>query len=280
MLPDIKSILIALTAVRDEAEAVSALPYGLSLAAAAGAHASVRCAAVRIILPSGYIYDAGADLLAGENERLKDIAARTAAAAETQARLAGVAADVRTDLLLYDDVAQSFVEAARSRDLSIVDAGIGLADIDRGLVESLIFDSGRPLVVVPRGSDRFRGERIVVAWDGSARAARAVHDALPFLKAASDVRIVTISGEKDLAGSVPGADIAAHLARHGLAVTLASLPVGRDGAGATLRQYAEEQKADMVVMGAYAHSRLWQFVLGGVTRTMLEDAPVPILMSY
>ncbi len=278
MLEHVKTIMIGLTAVRDATEPVAALPYGLSLAAAAGAHADIRSAAIKLILPSGYIYDAGADLLASENARLGEVAAKLADDARREAARAGVSAEVQSTALLYDDVAEDFVAHARVADIAVVDASNGILEIDRGIVEELLFKSGGPVIVVPSSRQAFSARRCVIAWDGGARAARAVKDALPLLHASEDVRIVTVGDRKP--ASLPGADIAAMLARHRLPVTLVELPESEEGTGEIISRYAVREGADLLVMGAYAHPRFWEMVLGGVTQTMLKTCPVPLLMSY
>jgi nucleotide-binding universal stress UspA family protein len=144
----------------------------------------------------------------------------------------------------------------------------------------VLFESGRPLVVVPPGRDAFQCRRVSVAWDGGAKAARALNDAMPFLRAAEAVEIVCVSGEKDLSDAVPGSDVAPHLARHGIEVTVADLEAKNGDVAETLRDHATLYGADMMVTGAYGHSRLRQMILGGVTQSLLQRCPVPLFMSY
>lgn len=129
----------------------------------------------------------------------------------------------------------------------------------------MLTDSGRPLIVVPEGRDSFAGERILVAWDGSAKAARGLNDALPFLREATHVELVSVTGEKDLELAVSGADLAPHLTRHGIKVGELTLPAQDGDVAETLRHHADLIRADMIVMGAYVHSRLRQMMLGGTT---------------
>ena len=112
------------------------------------------------------------------------------------------------------------------------------------------------------------------------RAARAAGDALPFLQAAEAVDVIAVTGEKDLPDIVPGSDIAAHLARHGISVTVSRL-AARDGdVGATLTSAADSLGADMIVMGGFVHWRMREMVFGGVTQSLLRKSPVPLFMSY
>jgi nucleotide-binding universal stress UspA family protein len=148
------------------------------------------------------------------------------------------------------------------------------------LIEALLINSGRPLIVVPEGREIFNSRRVVVAWDGSAKAARAVGDAMPFLRAAEAVEVVTVTGEKQLPDALEGADIARHLARHGVSVTVQSTPARDGDAAQALRDAAELFSADMLVMGGYVHSRLREMLFGGVTQSLLKASPVPLFMSY
>ena len=152
---------------------------------------------------------------------------------------------------------------------------------DSGLIEAALFERGRPILIVPRNHLIGLPKHVLIAWDGSARAARAVADALPFLKAAEDVEIFTIVGEKELSDSVPGAELAPRLAHHGIKVSVKDRPLFRGGdVSDTLKDQIGLSRADMVVMGAYVHSRLQEWILGGLTRSMLVGGPVLVLMSH
>ena len=105
-------------------------------------------------------------------------------------------------------------------------------------------------------------------------------DALPFLRAADTVEVVAVMGEKDLPASVTGADIAPHLSRHGVNVTVQPLPALNGDVAEALRNHATLTHADMIVMGGYVHSRLREMVFGGVTSSLLKQCPVPLFLSY
>jgi nucleotide-binding universal stress UspA family protein len=152
-------------------------------------------------------------------------------------------------------------------------------------VESQIMSSGRPVLLIPyAGEYPLIGTRVMIAWDGSREATRAVHDALPFLKRAQDVTVVTVNEHTEhagLFGDVPGADVAAMLARHGVKVGMTSVESGKGGtAGEVLLSRASDLSADLLVMGAYGHARWQELVLGGATRTMLTAATLPVLFSH
>ena len=173
---------------------------------------------------------------------------------------------------------------ARYADLTIVGQGIDLKDAPhdlRFLPQELALGVGRPVLVVPRyGTFDTVGERVLVAWNGSREATRAVHDALPILKLATNVTVLSIDPERDTGERMPSADIALHLARHGVAAEGMST-LGLDiSVGDLLLSRASDLGADLIVMGAYGHSRVREMVLGGATRHILQHMTVPVLMSH
>jgi nucleotide-binding universal stress UspA family protein len=280
MLQQIKSVLIGVTEEGDDQEVSSALRYGISLAQDAGAHATIQAAAVKIVLTHAFVSDFAAGLVATENQRLQTLAQAAADKARRDAEAAGVICTTEASQLTYPDLVRSFTSQAHVHDLTVLDAEPVAIALDRGLIEHMLFESGRPLIVVPPGRDVFSSARVIVAWDGSAKAARAMNDALPFLRAAEQVEVVTVSGEKDLSTSLPGAEVAPHLVRHGVNVSVVELEVENGDVTETLRRRAILSRADMIVMGAFVHSRLRQMVLGGVTQSLLKSCPVPLLLSH
>jgi len=150
-----------------------------------------------------------------------------------------------------------------------------------GLVESLVLTSGRPIIVLPPSGTRPRVRRILVAWNAGREAARAVADALPLLVRAEAVEVLVVDHERRAAshGQEPGADIARHLSRHGARVEVRQLSSGGEDVGRLLLSQAAAFGADLLVMGAYGHSHLREWVFGGVTRTVLHEAGFPVLMS-
>lgn len=147
------------------------------------------------------------------------------------------------------------------------------------LAEDVLVSSGRPLLAIPYiGAVGGVGEKVIVAWNASREAARAVADAMPILDRAREVEIF-IARDNDI-GDLPGADIAAHLARHGIDVTVYETPANDVSVGDALLNRAAETGTDMIVMGGYGRSRFREFVLGGVTRHMLQHMTVPVLMSH
>jgi nucleotide-binding universal stress UspA family protein len=149
--------------------------------------------------------------------------------------------------------------------------------------QDLLLESGRPVLVVPpKAQAAMSPKRAVVAWRPTREATRAVHDALPLLKAAEQVDVLAIDPKigETAHGEEPGADIAAHLARHGVNVQAVARPSLGASAGSAVLDYAKQIGADLVVAGGYGHSRLRERVLGGATRDMLHTTTVAVLFAH
>ena len=152
-------------------------------------------------------------------------------------------------------------------------------DKNKGIVDKVALESGRPTLVIPySGFEGHWGKRILIAWNGKREATRAVHDALPFLIQADSVNIVSVNASKDL--DIPCADMAEHLARHGVPIETEKAYAHNNAVGEQLLSLATTYSADMLVMGAYGHSRFRELVLGGTTHTILDKMTIPVLMSH
>lgn len=279
MLSGIKSVLVSITE-EGRQEPSSALSYALSLARAADAHLTVEAAATRYTIPYSLIDDFGQALISSENRRIAEIAKAVASKVRSEAEFAGVITTVETRQANFGDLRERLVSRARVADLTVIDAEPSAAEIDRGLIEAVLFDSGRPLLIVPPDRSSFDGRHVLIAWDGGASAARAVADAMPILRAAGSVEILSVSGEKDLSGTVPGVELAPHLARHGIKVTVDLASTGLRSVADVIRSHAAASGAGLIVAGAYRHSRLREFLLGGVTQSLLKECRVPLLLSH
>jgi nucleotide-binding universal stress UspA family protein len=150
-----------------------------------------------------------------------------------------------------------------------------------GLAESLVLSSGRPIIVFPPRGKVSRLRRILVAWNATRESIRAVGDALPLLVKAEAVEILVVDHQRhpEGHGQEPGADIARHLARYGAQVQVRRLSSGGKAVGRLLLSQAAAFGADLLVMGAYGHTQLREWMFGGVTRTVLYEADLPVLMS-
>lgn len=278
-LAGICDILVGLTEEGREDGALAALGYGLTLAQEAGAHLTVQSAALRFMTTRLPLCGLADGLVEAENRRLASLAHSRAERAAQDAAGAGIACTTETPSLMHHELVARLSARARLHDLTILDAEPLAVAPDRALIEGVLFRSGRPVIVVPPRWTAFRLRRAVVAWDGSAPAARAVNDALPFLRSAGAVTVVCVEEAGKLASAVPGAELAPHLARHGVAVTVDDRPVAADPVE-TLREAAADARADMIVMGAYRHSRMREWFLGGVTQHLLAQSDVPLFMVH
>jgi nucleotide-binding universal stress UspA family protein len=150
------------------------------------------------------------------------------------------------------------------------------------VIEGALFWSGKPLLLVPENArPSLNPKRVLVAWDTRIEATRAVREALDLLAAADEVHLAIVDpveGERSH-GEEPGADVATFLARHGVNVTVDRLPSENHSVAEVLRRHAVDTDAEVLVMGAYGHSRLRQRIFGGVTRSMLENPPLPVFLA-
>lgn len=261
------------------------MDFAVALAKEHGAHLVGIAFAPTALLP---LY--GADVgFADMTEVLAGVKAQGEAALgelKTRAAAGGVSAEARLMQGMSEEFPGDFACEARHVDIAIVgqprdgDPLLG----QYALVERCLFASGRPVMIVPAAPAKLRLDgTIVAAWDGSAQAARAFNDALAFLKAARRV-VLLIAGqaEPEESGEAEPDRMIAHLKRHGVEVEAMRVKLGEgDGdIGRLLLGQAKALDADMIVMGAFHHSRVRQFILGGVTLTMLEEATIPLFMAH
>jgi len=181
-------------------------------------------------------------------------------------------ADLATGLLRYMPCA----------DLIVMSRLFG-ADIDLDLVADVVLGVGRPVLIIPRGGKPQEiGTRAVIAWNGRREAARAAFDALPLLKQADSVRILTINPDDGGGGDglSPGSDLAVALSRHGIKPETATSHPADISVGSDLLSRIADESCDLLVMGCYGRSRLREFIFGGVTREIMQHMTVPVLMSH
>lgn len=221
----------------------------------------------------------GTNFIAEQERVASETAARIEAEFLDRAERAGVTAEWRCE---KGDVYDLVARHARYVDVAIV--GQTPPNDPEGLFflqipEQVALTAGRPVIVVPYiGGYPEIGKRVVVAWNGSREATRAVHDALPILEKAQ--RVVVLSIDPGERRHIPGADIAALLARHGVRAEASETSSGEIRVGDVLLSRAADLSADLIVMGAYGHSRAREWVTGGVTRHLLAHMTVPVLMSH
>jgi nucleotide-binding universal stress UspA family protein len=209
--------------------------------------------------------------------------ANAAAMAETVTRLAaayGVALDVRRLLTTAYASPEPLVDLARLHDLTILPVP-ETDGFNRSCVQATLFGSGRPVVLLPSQRRRLQAlDRIMLAWDYSREAARALADAMPLLGRAREVRVVTVLGEKHVNSHATRGDLEKLLCAHGLRYSLSNVALDGDDIGPFLMDQAVAADADLLVMGGYGHTRLREFVLGGATRGVLREPLLPVFLSH
>jgi hypothetical protein len=236
----IKDVVLALEigSLRDAAR-----DYAISVAATFEAHlAAIGFEYAPVVPPMDTVSALPSDILDAERQANRKAASDAIARFEEASRLAAVSAESRLVEASVSGATNVLGTIARSFDLSVVGQAEPKSMRDGLMIEGALFDSGRPVLVVPYIQRAgLKLDRVMVCWDGSRNAARAINDSMPFLSRAKTVDVVTISAGKDRSGEIKGADI---------------------------------------VMGGYGHSRFREFVLGGATRGILASMTVPTLMSH
>jgi nucleotide-binding universal stress UspA family protein len=268
-----KNILVNIAAATD---------YAISVAETFEAHILGVAFAYVPTIRRSVARTTAARLLDAQRERSETAAHAAAARFDAAARRAGLSAATRVFTATLPSAPDLFGPIARRFDVSIVGQPepnkIAAEDL---IIEAALFDSGRPVIVVPYiQKDPLKLDRVLVCWDGSREAARAVADAMPLLRRAAAVDVVVVTTEAPKSDEIPGADVAENLARHGLTVELRQIGAGGIGVADIILNHVSDTSADLIVMGAYGHSRLREFVLGGTTRAMLTSMTVPTLMSH
>ncbi|KQQ84751.1 universal stress protein [Aureimonas sp. Leaf324] len=231
-------------------------------------------------IPVSLFSDAPGHMIAAERRRLDALAESCLADAAKSAHAANVPSSTEFLSLHFPALMGRATRLAQLQDVVVMDARSAALLEYPEIVEGMLFRSGRPVVLVPEGWDRGPPRTVSIAWDGSIQATRAVADALPILQKAEKVRVVTVTGEKDLGNETPSERLAVYLGRHGVQVREEALTAPNGRVADTLRAHFVANDSDMLVMGAYAHSRLHEAVLGGVTRTLLAAAPIPLFLSH
>jgi len=216
-----------------------------------------------------------------QRDVVKDRADKAKTAVEAAQRRSGQDIEWR---LVDGETVPTVLLHARYADLVVVSQSTGAEEdlvVGDALPEEILMSGGRPELIVPRyGTFPTVGERVLVSWNRSREAARAVHDALPLLVAAKSVTIMEINPESGRASHTAGADIALHLSRHGVKAEVASTTARDIEISDVILSRAADLSADLLVMGGYGHSRLREYTFGGVTRHILDHMTLPVLMSH
>lgn len=261
----------------DDARSDERLELGFTLARRFDAHLVALYALDAARIPFHALAEAGPIVREIEARRRAEAARAMEARFRAAERRAGIGTEWR---LSMDEPLQALRLSARYADVIVAGQAEPGDGPRRALAGELLLSAGRPVLFVPYAG-RFpdAGRRVLVAWNASREAARAVTDALPLLKRAEHVEVVAFGGRGDH-GERPGADIALFLARHGVKAAVSQQDaVGLEIASQILSRAADES-SDLIVMGGYGHSRLRELALGGATRGVLEAMTVPVLMAH
>jgi nucleotide-binding universal stress UspA family protein len=258
--------------------------YAISLANAFNAHLEGVAIAYNPAIPA--IAGGCEVMLPGWIEEERDKAAERAKAAaakfEANAGREGLSTESRVLNATVGKAPHLFAQIARGFDLSLVQQNDPEQPVyENSLLIAALFDSGRPVLIVPciqRGGLRLN--RVMLCWDGSRNAARAIADAQPFLVRAKAIELLTVVSPDVESDETRAGEIARHLARHHLKVEVESVVAAEVDVPNALLSHAADSSTDLMVMGGYGHSRMREFILGGATRGILATMTVPTLMSH
>lgn len=275
----IKDVVVNLAGGQDKDVAAD---YAISLAKAFEAHIVGVAFIYEPVIPGSLLGGIPTDLIEVQRDENAKAAKTAVGHFETAAQGAGVSAETRLLDASIAGAADLFGRIARRFDIAVV----GQAHREQGaseelLIEGALFGSGRPVIIVPHIQQQpLKLDRVMVCWDGSRPAARAIADAMPLLARAKSIEFLVVTGERDKSGEITGTNMKRHLARHGIDIEIKRISAGNFDVQGAILAHAGESRADFIVMGAYGHSRLREFILGGVTRSILHSMPVPVLMSH
>jgi nucleotide-binding universal stress UspA family protein len=256
--------------------------FAVSIAEAFGAHVLAVAFSYEPVIPGSVMGGIPPEFIESQRAESEKTARAAIARFEQTAKRAGISSEARVFTGSTGGAADQLSRIARRFDLAV----IGQPDRDASvreevLGESVLFESGRPVIFVPFIQKAgLKLDRVLVCWDGGRAATRAIADSLPFLQKAKQVEIVIVGNKPPKSDEVPGADLGQHLARHGLKIDVKRITSPDIDVASTILSYAADSSADMIVMGGYGHSRLREFVLGGVTRELFQSMTVPVLMSH
>jgi nucleotide-binding universal stress UspA family protein len=275
----LRSLLVGIVADENHAQD-PALNYAIDLARLYKSRLTAFVFAPHLLQPFPLTLGSSSVWIAQETDRIDQLSGQTAQSIRRLASNAGIPVAVEHAHSPFDGRYQRFIDLARLHDLTILQATKSSSGWIRTAVEYAIFDTGSPVLVTPR-KEPTMPKRVVIGWDGSARASRAVRDSLDVLLKADHVTIATVVDDKGSEGLRSADGLANHLSLYGVnsSISVIANEVG-DDEGQPLRQFIADQQMELLVMGAFVHSRLRQAVLGGMTRSLLEDCPIPILMAH
>jgi nucleotide-binding universal stress UspA family protein len=280
----IMSFKTLLTVVTDKAHLQDTIAQAIGFAEALDAHLDVVCIGVDRTQTGYYYAGMNAAVLQETLHQAKSDATEMALAARGQMEATNLRWGVMDVVCQLADIARVVASYARFSDLAILPRPYGE---DRGIelepvVEGALFEGQAPVIVLPpNGKDLKLPERISIGWNESAEALRAVRSALPLLKSAQRTHVVVIDPPSHGPNrSDPGGLLSQYLSRHGVHAEIDVLSKAMARVSDVMRRHVTDTNTDMVVMGAYGHSRFREAILGGATRNMLETSETPVFMAH
>jgi nucleotide-binding universal stress UspA family protein len=273
----IKDIVVNLTI---GVERDSAAHYAISLASTFKAHLVGVAFIYKPNISPNIIVGIPMELVDAQRVAAENLANEAVARFEASAKRAGIVTESQILDVAPGNAGDTFCRIARHFDLSVIRQAGPDKTAQEPIIEAALFESGRPVIVVPYTQKHgAKFDRVMVGWDGSRTAARAIGDAMPLLKGAKMIDVVTVATGPAKNTENPGVDIRQHLSRHGLNVEVKNIMAGDIDVTNAILNHAADTSADFMIMGGYGHSRLREYVFGGATRGILMAMTLPTLMS-
>lgn len=278
-----KNILVHIPSERPVRPLIDA---AISLAVARTAHLDAVSIGYESMSTVGMVAEGGSAAVAAVMDDEQEQALKRANAAiavfEVEARLAGIAYGIRALSAIPAAADKVIGELSRLYDLTVVlQPDSSVPGYDNVIPQEVLFNSGGPMLMVPYiHKGPLDAHHIGIAWDGSRLAARALRDALPFLKAAQAVTVITVNEDRQNPGESSSDKVVDHLARHGVKARIRRLSADEDNIQGTILSLAADSDIGLLAMGGYGHSQFKERLLGGVTRSTFESMTIPVLMSH
>jgi nucleotide-binding universal stress UspA family protein len=275
-----KTVFLAVAATQGDAE----IDQAAAICEGLGAHLSVLVLGIAPPPPASPYGVVSNDIWAGEFMEGQDEAQTRARIIETRLAKTTISAQVSAQYIDRGTVASLAARFARYADLTLVTPQAhGFEAQQSWVLNGALFESGRPVLLLPNGPTTFPAvKRVMIAWDASVEASKAVRDGIGLMKSADEVHAVLIDPVPSFEGHgpEPGNDLATYLGRHGINTTIHRLPREGKETGEMLRRCANDLSADLIVMGGFGHSRLREWIFGGTTTSMMKKPTVPVLMGH
>lgn len=277
-----KTLLVSLNEVARQPQLVAAAAV---LAKAFDAHVSGLYVIPAVQFYPSVGYEAMPQFFDGNQIFFKEAAKGVADAFDKAMKAEGLSSDFQLVNGATANISDEVVARAHAADLVLLSAADvnAPAGVEPDFVEQVVMSAGRPVVILPlKGNAKLDLSQVILAWNDGREAARAAFDSVPLLKAAKNVTVVRLDPQKDrdLQGKIAGADIAETLARHKIKAEILNIPTAGEDPGKALLTCASDRGAGFIVMGAYGHSRLREFIFGGATQHIMANLDRPVLMSH